>query len=299
MRPAHRKRFIEGMELRGFALQTRETYIRLVDKLGEYYLRSPDEVADEEIRRYLLYLLRERKFARNTMIGVVSALRAFFRIVCNRSTESMREALPLMKSAILLPRLYSKEHISRLLSAKGIRLKQRTMLITTYAGGLRVSEVCQLKVSNIDSSRMQIRIEQGKGAKDRYVMLSPKLLNVLRNYWRVYRPAYWLFPSPRNPKWPMNPRSLHRTFGQAVKAAGLPDRGGIHSLRHSFATHLFESGVPLPMLQVILGHRWLTSTMVYIHVSRHSLGEAHSPLDEIDIGPAQPRISSDVHLHGG
>jgi site-specific recombinase XerD len=284
------KKFNEGMELRGFANQSKETYVRLVKKLSEHYLRSPDEITDDELNQYILYLLREKKYARSTMIAVVCALRTFYRITCNRSTESLQNVLPLMKAQIALPRLYGKEEIQRLLSVEGIRLKQRTMLITAYAAGLRVSEVCRLKVTDIMSSRMQIRIEQGKGWKDRYTVLSPKLLNILRNYWRIYRPPLWLFPTPCDVNKPINPRSLHRTFKYAVEKAGLPDRGGIHSLRHSFATHIYEGGVELPTLQSLLGHRWLTSTMVYLHVSQHRLAEARSPLDQINIGPAPVQI---------
>jgi integrase/recombinase XerD len=290
------RKFSEGLVLRGFADASVETYIRLVDKLSQHYLRSPDEITDEELRQYLLYILRKHKYSRSTMIGVVCALRAFYRIVCGRSTEALRDALPLMRGRSSLPRLYSKEEVARLLSAEGIRMKQRTMLITTYAAGLRVSEVCRLKVSDIMSSRMQIRVEQGKGWKDRYTILSPKLLNILRNYWRFYRPTLWLFPTPCDKNKPINPQSAHRTFKCAVEAAGLPDRGGIHSLRHSFATHLYESGVALTTLQSLLGHRWLASTMTYLHVSQQHLGEARSPLDQIDIGSALATPGDETRL---
>lgn len=142
---------------------------------------------------------------------------------------------------------------------------------------------------------MQIRVEQGKG-RERYTVLSPKLLTILRNYWRIYRPRFWLFPSPKNSNKPLNPRSLQRTFRCAVAMAGLPDRGGIHSLRHSFATHSLESGVGLPTLQSLLGHAWLMSTSVYLHVSQSRLADARSPLDLINVASPEVEIGTDTRL---
>jgi len=285
------QKFDEGMEIRGFSEQTRATYLRWVKKLAGHYQRSPEEITDEELSQYLVYALREKKYARKTMILVVSALRAFYRIVCRRSSESLREVLPLMKNHCPLPRFYSIEEITRLLSVDDLQPKQRTMLITKYATGLRATELCRIKVTDIIASRMQIRVESGKGGKERYTVLSPKLLNILRNYWRLYRPSTWLFPCPYDESKPIRQDSLYRAFILAVKAAGLPDRGGIHSLRHSFATHMYEAGVGLPTLQSLLGHQQLSSTMIYLHASQSRLDEVRSPLDAIDLEPAVIKAS--------
>jgi integrase/recombinase XerD len=286
------QQFHEGLVVRGFAPSTVATYVRLVRKLPEHYLRSPDQITNDELSQYLLYLLREKKYARKTMIAEISALRMFYRIVLRRSTEYIDEILPRWKTESKLPQVYSKEEIRRLLSVQGLQVKQMAMLITAYAAGLRVSEVCHLKLADILSSRMQIRIEQGKNLKDRYTILSPKLLNVLRNYWRIYRPAFWLFPGPRNPDKPIEARCLERTFVKALKLARLPKRGNVHSLRHSFATHLYESGVTLTTLQSLLGHRWLASTMVYLHVSESCMAGVQSPFDSIDVAATSQSVSA-------
>lgn len=201
----------------------------------------------------------------------MSALRFFYQHVLHRPTDVIEAALPRMKKPVLRPRVFSPEKIARLLSVDGLNLKHRTMLMTTYAAGLRVGELCALRPEHILGERGQIRIEQGKGRKDSYTVLSARLLEALRAYWRVYRPAAgWMFPSSFFPDRPLTTDSAMLAFDRAVKLAGLPNNGGIHSLRHSFATHLLEAGVPLPVIQRLLGHSNLATTSRYLHVRREA-----------------------------
>jgi integrase len=226
---------------------TQESYIGFISRLARHYRRSPEQISDEELRAYLLHLLREKKNGAGTLCIAVSALRFFYRHVLQRPTDAIETALPRMKKPVVRPRVFSPEQIAQLLAVDGLNLKHRTMLMTTYAAGLRVSELCRLRTEHIVSDRGQIRIEQSKGRKDRYTVLSPRLLEQLRAYWRVYRPAGgWMFTSTFWPDRPLVSDSAARVFDRAVKLAGLPHNGGIHSLRHSFATHLLEAGVPLP-----------------------------------------------------
>lgn len=225
---------------------TQESYVGVVSMLARHYHRAPDLISDEELRAYLLYLLRERNNGPSTLIVAVSALRFFYRHVMHRPTEAIETALPRMKRPKSLPRVFSTEHISRLLQVEELTLTQRTLLMTAYASGVRVSELCALRPEHILSDRGQIRVEQGKGAKDRYTVLSPRLLEQLRLYYRAERPVGgWLFPSRWKPGRPVSVGGVQRVFWRAAELAGVPRNGGIHSLRHSFATHLLEAGVPL------------------------------------------------------
>jgi site-specific recombinase XerD len=187
-----------------------------------------------------------------------------------------------MRKPTLRPRVYSPAEIERLLNVAGLNPKHRVLLMTTYAAGLRVSEVCRLKLEDIVSSRMQIRVTQGKGNKDRYTILSARLLVELRTYWRLVRPTLWLFPSSQYPGTPLTSKTVQAVFAQAVRLAKLPDHHGIHSLRHSFATHLLEAGVDLPVLQRLLGHSNLATTAQYLHVRQERLALVKSPLDLIE-----------------
>jgi len=249
----------------------------------EYHRREPQLISDHELREYVLNLLREKRYCRDTMVTILSVLRNFYRLVFHRTLQELEDVLPIMKSPMRLPRIYSRDEIQRLLSVDGLSHRSRTMLITTYATGVRVGELCRLKISDILTSRMQVFVEQGKGHRDRYTVLSPKLLKILRTYWQVYRPTKWLFENLKNPDKSVHPTCAQRAFSIAVKTAGLPNHG-IHALRHSFATHMYESGVDLATLQVVLGHKSLLSTAVYIHVARPAITLMQSPLDSIEIG---------------
>jgi integrase/recombinase XerD len=281
-----RQKLIDELEVRGLSRNTQESYLGHVSRLAKHYRRSPDQISDEELRVYLLHLLRDKKNKAGTLCIAVSALRFFYLHVLKRPTEVIETALPRMKKPVLRPRIYSPEQVGRLLQVNGLNLKHRTILMTTYAAGLRVSEVCNLRPEHILSERGQIRIEQGKGAKDRYTVLSPRLLEQLRAYWRIYRPqGGWVFPSGYWPDRHLTPDAVMLVFERATKLAGLPNNGGIHSLRHSFATHLLEAGVALPVIQRLLGHANLATTSRYLHVRREVIAELKGLLEAIDVNP--------------
>ncbi len=277
-----RQKLIDEIQLRGFSPNTQRTYVRSVTGLARFYHRSPDQIADGEIKAYLLHLLRVKKLATSTLIVAVSALRFFFRQVLHRPTEAIEQALPRMKKPILLPKVYSVQELEQLFGQPKLNRKHRAMFLTTYAAGLRISEVCQLRIANLLGDRGQIHVVQGKGKKDRYTLLSPRLLEELRSYWRLYRPKEWLFPSPVNPDRHITPNAVFCAFTEAVKRAGLPKRCGIHSLRHSFATHLLEAGIDPLTLQRLLGHSRLSTTTIYLHVRKERLEQISSALDLID-----------------
>jgi len=279
---ALRQKLINELDLRGFALNTKENYVGAVYRLARHYGRSPDQLSDEELKRYLLHLIREQNRSRSTLIVTVSALRFFYGQVLGRSLTALDEALPRMRKPTVRPRVYSPEEIERLLSVQRLNPKHRVLLMTTYAAGLRVSEVCRLKLEDIISSRMQIRVTQGKGGKDRYTILSARLLAELRAYWRLVRPTVWLFPSSHYPGAPLTSDAAQFVFYRAVRLAQLPNHQGIHSLRHSFATHLLEAGVDLPVLQRLLGHSNLATTAKYLHIRQERLALVKSPLDLIE-----------------
>jgi integrase/recombinase XerD len=283
-----RQKLINELDIRGYAPSSKENYVMMVRQLAAHYRRSPDRLSDEEIKAYLLHLIGDKQRSRSAVNVTVCALRFFYRHVLGRSIEQVAAALPRMRSSTKRPQIYSHGEIERLLNAEGLNYKHRVMLMTTYSAGLRVSELCRLKPADILNERMQIRVVEGKGRKDRYTVLSPKLLEGLRHYWRMYRPTgEWLFPAPHRPESHLTTQTAERIFKRAQHLAGVPDRGGIHLLRHSFATHLVEAGVPLPVLQRMMGHRSLSSTMVYLHVSREQTASVRSPLDLVDLSPVR------------
>jgi site-specific recombinase XerD len=209
----------------------------------------------------------------------VCALRFFYEITLGRPRAAF--AVPLPKGAQKLPEILSREEVARVL-ASAANPKHRVLLMTTYAGGLRVSEVVRLRVGDIDADRMLMRIEQAKGRKDRYTLLSQRLLEELRGYYRVYRPTPWLFPQRRNTA-PMATASALRIYHTAKARAGVRKQGGIHALRHAFATHLLESGTDLATIQSLLGHGCIKTTMRYVHLSRQRVAEHVSPLDQLPL----------------
>jgi site-specific recombinase XerD len=282
-----RQKLIDEVQLRGFSIHTQDSYLRSVTGLARFYHRSPDQIADDEIKAYLLHLLRIKKLAISSIIVAVSALRFFYGHVLHRPTKAIEEALPRMKKPVRRPRVYSVQEVERLLSCPDLNRKHRAMFMTTYAAGLRVSEVCQLRIGDLLSERHQLHVVQGKGKKDRYTLLSPRLLVELRSYWRIYRPKDWLFPSKVYPDRHITEDAVQRAFTEAVERLGLPDRGGIHSLRHSFATHLLEAGVDPLSLQRLLGHSSLSTTTTYLHVRQERLDQISSALDLIDFSRAR------------
>jgi site-specific recombinase XerD len=267
------------MAIRGLAYRTRETYVESVAKLAKFYGRGPDRISEAEVQRYLLHLLEERKLAHSSCNVVCSALEFFYRTTLKRRETEF--CLPRPKVPARLPQILSREEVA-LLIEKTTNLKHRALLMATYGGGLRLLEVCQLKLSDVDSERMTLRVEQGKGAKDRYTLLSPRLLVELRRYWCVYRPRLWLFPSPRTPDQPFSKHTAHRIFHAAKDRAGITKEGGIHALRHAFATHMLEAGTDVHTIQHLMGHDSLSTTARYFHLAQKHLSGTASPLDLLE-----------------
>ena len=287
-----RSQFIRELTLRGSSLRTIESYVHYVAELARHYDQPPDRLRDEQIKAYLLTLHTERHLAASTINVAINALRFFYRHVLGRVLDEVTRALPRPKRQVHRPQVYSVEQIERLLVVGCRQPRHRTFLATVYAAGLRLNEACHLRLTDIDSARMQIRVVQGKGRKDRYTLLSPKLLTELRGYWRLYRPRHWLFPSPRDAQQPFCDGTAQHFYYAAVARAGLPAKGGIHCLRHSFATHLLEAGVEITVLQRLLGHSYLGTTAGYLHVRQERLAQIQSPLELIDLRAVTSRPSA-------
>jgi integrase/recombinase XerD len=272
-----RQQMDDDMLARGRADRTRESYLEAVTGLARFYRRSPDQITDAEIQAYLVHLLRDRQLSWSTCNIVVCGLRFFYHITLKHDRTTF--TIPSPRQSGKLPMVLSREEVQRLL-AHAANQKQRTMLMTAYAAGLRLSEVLHLQVADIDAARMTIRVAQGKGGKDRYTVLSAPLLETLRAYWKVARPADWLFPAPgKTPARPMDRSSLQKAYQRAKRRAGLTKPGGIHTLRHCFATHLLEAGVDLHTIQRLMGHGHLSTTTRYFQLTRHTHAEPGSPLD--------------------
>jgi site-specific recombinase XerD len=269
-----RQRLIREMQLRQLAPRTIEAYVAAVAGLAKFYGRSPDQLQLEEVRSYIHHLLAERQLAVNTCNGHAAAITFFYCQVLGQSSFDLRMR---RKHSGKLPEIYSQEELVRLFQAAR-RRKHRVLLMTTYAAGLRLSEVTHLKPIHIHSERMLIRVEQGKGRKDRYTLLSPQLLQELRDYWQEYQPGEWLFPNRKRTA-PMDRGTAQHIFYAVKRRAGLQRGHGIHTLRHCFATHLLEAGVDLRTIQLLMGHRSLNSTAIYLHLTRKRLEQLHSPFD--------------------
>ncbi|MEO0809265.1 MAG: site-specific integrase [Pseudomonadota bacterium] len=273
-----RQRMIEDMTIRGFTADTQNDYIRSVKNFAIFIGRSPDTATPEEIRQYQLHL-RQEGASSSKINAIVTGLRFFFRVTLDqpgieRWTQFVREPRK-------LPVILSPEEVARLIDyAPGPGLKYKAALSVAYGAGLRASEVGALQVSDIDSSRMLIRVNQGKGDKDRYVMLSPSLLELLRDWWRQARPKAWLFPG-RDIACHITSRQLNRAFHAAADMAGIDKKVSLHTLRHSFATHLLEQNIDVRVIQVLLGHAKLDTTARYTQVATAAIRDVMSPLDRI------------------
>lgn len=262
------------MQLRNFSTATQDSYINSVAGLAKYYRRSPDLISPAEIQDYIIYLLKERNLAIGTCHVIITALRFFYSVTLGENKD--RAPIPAIKNSRRLPEILSGEEIERLFTVVK-NIKHRLVLMTAYSGGLRSSELVHLKVTDIHSDRMMIRVEQGKGKKDRYTLLSKRLLEELRNYWRIKRPKLWLFPGHRNQ--PMTRRMTYHIYVDAIKKAGINRKGGIHTLRHCFATHLLEAGEDLRTIQLLMGHSSIGTTVRYLQVTSKTLQGTKSPLD--------------------
>ncbi len=275
-----RQRMIADMGLRNLSENTMEAYLRAVEQLAKFYGKSPDRLNKEQIRKYLVYLVEERRVANATYIQHLCALRFFYRKTLQRS--SMVDSIQFPKEEEKLPVVLSMDEVQRFFDALG-SLKYRAILMTAYAAGLRVSEVVTLRVSDIDSDRMLIRIDQGKGRKDRYVPLAKRALEVLREYWKAARPKAFLFPS-YGKSGHLTRNSVWRACKIAMRKAGFEKNISPHTLRHCFATHAHETGTSIRILQMLLGHRSLRTTGMYTKVSKAAIQSTASPLDLMDDG---------------
>jgi site-specific recombinase XerD len=281
-----RQNFIRELVIRGIASRTQESYVAAVHGLAKHYHQPPDQLTDEQLKDYIFYLAKEKELAPATLNLTVYALRSFYQLVLQRSVEQLRLCLPPVKQAVHRPQVFSVEEMEKLLTVGCVHPKHRAFLMTVYGAGLRLNEACHLKPAHIDSARMLLRVEEGKGRKDRYTLLSPRLLQELRSYWLSVRPGPWLFFG-RERQLPLPEGTGQGIFNHAVERAGLPKKGGIHSLRHSFATHLLESGVEITVVQKLLGHSSLSSTVTYLHVRRERVAQVQSPLQLLDLDGAR------------
>jgi len=273
-----RRRMIHAMTLRGFSPRTHESYLAAVRGLAKHYRRSPDELSVEEVQAYLVRMATVRKLSSSTCNIAANAFRFLYHVTLGRDAAVFE--VPTPKQAQRLPEILSRDEVARLLESPS-NPKHRLLLATTYAAGLRVSEVVRLKVGNVDRVRMTLRIEQGKGRKDRVVPLSRRLLKQMEHYWKTESARLWLFPGHRGAR-AIDVTSAQKVFQLAKLRTGIRKRGGIHSLRHAFATHLIESGADVPTVQRLLGHRSVSSTMRYFHLSEARLGTIRSPLDSLE-----------------
>ena len=282
-----RQRMIDDMTMRKLQPKTQAGYLRSVKDFTRFFGRSPDRAGPEDLRRFQLHLV-EKGVSSTTLNATITALKFFYGVTLDRPS-ALKKMSPVRKEQ-KLPQVLSVEEVTRLLTAAG-NLKHRAALSVAYGAGLRASEVTHLKIVDIDSERMILRVEQGKGRRDRYAMLSPSLLELLRAWWRQAHaagkmlPNGWLFPG-QNPVNPLSTRQLNRACKLAAAAAQLDKRISMHTLRHSFATHLLEQKVDIRVIQVLLGHQKLENTARYSHVATRTLSEVKSPLDQLALPPA-------------
>ena len=270
-----RQRMIEDLTIRNYSPRTIDIYVDRVAKFAQYFGQSPDGLGPAHIREFQLFLVQRKKASWAQYNQSVCALRFFYRVCLGKTW--MIEHIPFPKQPKKLPVVLSREEVTRLFDALS-NVKHRTILMTLYATGLRVSEALALQIPDIDSERMLLRVRQGKGAKDRYVPLSQTLLEQLRRYWRYYRPPYWLFPST-DPRRALTASTVQRVCTKAARKAGLTKQVTPHTLRHSFATHHLEAGTNLKTIQVLLGHRTLNTTSIYLHVAAQAPGQSRKALD--------------------
>ena len=271
-----RRRMIEDMTIRKFAPKTQHNYVQRVKNFTAFLGRPPDTATFEDVRRYQLHLAASGVGVA-TLNQMVSTLRFFFRVTLGR--RDIVEHTAFIREPRKLPVVLTPEEVARLLNAAP-GLKYKAALSVAYGAGLRAAEVVSLKVSDIDSKRMLIRVEQGKGRQDRNAILSPHLLELLRTWWRAARPQGWLFPG-QNPVNPMTTRQLNRACHAAAEAAGIEKNVSLHTLRHSFATHLLEQNTDIRVIQVLLGHAKLENTALYTRVAAKTIQQVMSPLEHI------------------
>jgi integrase/recombinase XerD len=290
-----RQRMTEDMQVRNLSPHTQASYLQQVSLFARNFRTSPDALTPEHIRAYQIYLTNEKKLATNSIHTAVAALRFLYRVTLKKEWD-FGEEIPLPKKPQKLPVVLSPEEVVHFLNCVDCR-KHRVILTTCYAAGLRISEAVRLKATAIDSARMVVRVEQGKGRKDRYVMLSPVLLEILRSYWRAVRPNEWLFPGIRDDR-PITKDAVQAACHRAHRLAGLSKPVTPHSLRHAFAVHLLESRTTdLRTIQLLLGHRSLATTARYLRIATSQVCATSSPLDLLPRPvPTEPQPARPKHF---
>jgi site-specific recombinase XerD len=271
------------MTLRRFSPKTQKSYLSSVTGLARYFKLSPEKINQEMIEEYMLHVMQDRKLKWGSCNTILVGLRFFYIKILGQ--ESLFINIPINKKGRLLPEILSSDELENLFTVM-TNQKHKTLLMTAYAAGLRVSELVNLKVADIDNKRMMIRVQQGKGAKDRYTILSERLLKELRIYWKMYRPHLWLF-NGRDPEQPLPSGTAQKIYYKAKERAGIKKGKCIHTLRHCFATHLLEAGVDLRTIQMLMGHSNIMTTTVYLQVTSKHLSSAQSPLDLLKIPEGQ------------
>ncbi len=270
-----KQRMKDDMQLRGLSPRTQGAYLLQVTRFARYYNKLPDKLGEHEVKEYLLHLLNEKHVSYSTLAQNYSALKFIYEVTLKRPWDVQR--IPYPKTPRRLPVVLDRKEIDNLFAAT-TNLKHLAILMMTYAAGLRLNEVVHLKLTDIDRARMTVRVREGKGKVDRYSLLAKTALETLDHYIRYHKPASWLFPGT-HPDRPLSPTSIQKVFQAAKDRAGITKPASVHTLRHSFATHLIEAGCTLHHVQLLLGHKSPTTTGIYLHVSRKNLTAVVSPLD--------------------
>jgi len=276
-----RTRMEQDLVIRGLGRQASRSYLRAVEGLTRHYGRAPDTLSLDEVKAYLASLRAEAQRPAAYVRSVITGLRFFYEVTLGYRREDF--SLPSPRLPKSQPHVLSRQEVERLLTATTHR-RDRVMFMTAYSAGLRVSEVVRLQVSHIDSERMLLRVERGKGQKDRYALLTERLLAELRAYWRAFEPPVWLFYGP-SPEHPLSVRTVQRHYKAAKRRAGITKPGSVHGLRHAFATHLIEAGVDLSTVQRLLGHSHVETTTRYLHLAPRTLAQRGSLCDLLHFGP--------------
>jgi integrase/recombinase XerD len=271
-----RQRMTEDMQVRNLAVNTQTCYVQQVSLFARHFNKSPEQLGPEDIRSYQVYLTNEKKLAPGSILIAVAALRFLYKVSLKKDW-TFEDVIPAPKKPQTLPVVLSPEEVLQFLDCVG-GTKHRAILTTCYAAGLRISEAVRLTVPDIDSARMVIRVDQGKGQKDRYVMLSPRLLEILRNWWRVEKPQRWLFPGD-NPGQHISKDAVEQACQKARRRCPIAKPTTPHSLRHAFAVHLLESGTDIRTIQLLLGHRSLATTARYLRIATSKVCSTTSPID--------------------
>jgi site-specific recombinase XerD len=283
-----RDKMKQDMELKHLSERTIETYLKCVENFAKHYGKPPEDIGNEAIRDFIYYLLKDKQASQASINQHYSAIKFFYQTTLGRDWDTLK--IPRSKREKKLPVVLSKEEVWNVFEEIK-NTKYLAIMMTIYSGGLRLAEALNLKVSDIDSQRMMIRVSLGKGNKDRYTLLGKRALDILRIYYKETRPKVWLFPST-SPEKQLSPSAVQKTFHDALAKTKITKKASVHTLRHSFATHLLEDGVEIPYIQNLLGHSDSKTTSIYLHVARKKLLTVVSPIDRIDEVPEKPKKTS-------